>query len=179
MGRADETALNLGVAQSRNELRALTTQESHGFSRGSVNTLSSAKSMEPSIASDHLVTDKLSDVLQACAQAQFTKGRLDVKATTGQQWSLYFELGHLVGDAGGVHPVRRWCRQLSRYCPQLGVDAVTIQGAKVDRYWNYDFLAKLVRQKEILREQMVAVVEGSIAEVLFDILQQEELVRGH
>ncbi|WP_220215083.1 hypothetical protein, partial [Thermoactinomyces intermedius] len=27
------TALNLGVAQSRNELRALTTQESHGFSR--------------------------------------------------------------------------------------------------------------------------------------------------
>jgi hypothetical protein len=40
MGRADETALNLGVAQSRNELRALTTQESQceaswkgGFSR--------------------------------------------------------------------------------------------------------------------------------------------------
>jgi hypothetical protein len=33
MGRADDTALSLRVARNRNGLRALTTQESHGFSR--------------------------------------------------------------------------------------------------------------------------------------------------
>jgi len=133
--------------------------------------------MEPSMTTDDLVTDKLSSMLQACTQEQLNKGQMDVKEPKGQQWSLYFDLGHLVGDAGGVHPVRRWRRQLYRYCPQLNVDAVSIQGAKVDRCWSYDFLAKLVREKEILREQMVAVVEGSIAEVLFDLLQQEELIR--
>jgi hypothetical protein len=33
VGRADDTALSLRVARNRNGLRALTTQESHGFSR--------------------------------------------------------------------------------------------------------------------------------------------------
>ena len=125
----------------------------------------------------HSFTDRLSSRLQACNQGQFKKGRLDVKAPKGQQWSLFLDLGHLVGDVGGVHPIRRWCRQLSRYCPQLGVDADSIQRRQVDQCWDYDFLAKLVRQKQILREQMVTVVEGSIAEVLFDILQQEEQSR--
>ncbi len=135
--------------------------------------------MEPSITIGHLFKDKLISRLQACSQGQFKKGRLDVKDPKGHQWSLYFDLGHLVGDAGGVHPFRRWCRQLSHYCPQLGINADSIQGRMVDRWWDYEFLAKLVRQKQILREQMVAVVEGSIAEVLFDILQQEELLCGY
>jgi hypothetical protein len=33
MGRGNDTPLNLRVARNRNGLRALTTQESHGFSR--------------------------------------------------------------------------------------------------------------------------------------------------
>ena len=131
--------------------------------------------MEHSVTIGHLFTDKLSSRLQTCSQGQFKKGRLDIKDPKGQQWSLYFDLGHLIGDTGGVHPLRRWCRQLSRYCPQLGIDANSIREGKVDLLWYYDFLANLVRQKQILREQMVAVVEGSIGEVLFDILQQEEL----
>lgn len=121
-----------------------------------------------------VVTDNLSSRLQACSQGQFTNGRLDIKDTESkQQWSLYFHLGHLVGDTGGVHPVRRWQRQLSQYCSH-GVDAVNS--------WNYNIcdygsLAKLVRQKEIRREQMVAVVQGNITEVLFDILQRQEQLR--
>lgn len=127
------------------------------------------------MTTSHLFTGKLSSKLQACSQGQ-QRGRLDIKNSQGQQWSLYFDLGHLVGEAGGVHPVRRWCRQLARYCPQLGVDPVSIQGGKVAQYWDYDSLAKLVRQNQALRALMVAVIEGSIAEVLFDILQQEELI---
>lgn len=135
--------------------------------------------MKPLMGTDYVVTDKLSSILQACSQGQLRKGRLNVKAPKGQQWSLYFHLGLLIGDAGGVHPVRRWRRQLSQYCPGLGVDADSILKGNGSRCWDYGSLAELVIKKEILREQMVVVVEGSIAEVLFDILQQEELLRYH
>ena len=116
---------------------------------------------------DPSFTDNLSNRLQDCSQKQFT-GRLNVQEPKGQNWSLYLHVGHLVGDAGGVHPVRRWRRQLSQHCQGLG--------ASTD--WDYNFLARLVKQKEHLREQMVAVVEGSIAEVLFDIIQEEELFKS-
>lgn len=119
--------------------------------------------------------NKLGDRLQVCSQGKFT-GRMNVQEPKGQQWSLYFYLGDLVGDAGGVHPVRRWYRQLSQHCPELGVDAGSIQGENRRRYWDYNSLAALVAQKKIPPERMVAVVEGSILEVLFDILQEERML---
>lgn len=111
--------------------------------------------------------------LQAWSQGKLRNGRLDIKAPFGQQWSLYFHLGHLIGDAGGIHPVRRWCRQLSQYCPQINVDAVSMQGGMGRQSWNYESLAELLKKREILRQQMVGVIQGSIAEVLFDLIQQE------
>lgn len=125
----------------------------------------------------HLFTGKLSNWLQAWSQGKLRNGRLDIKGPNqGQRWSLYFHLGHLIGDTGGVHPGRRWYRQLSQYCPQLGVNAVSPQ-EEMGKPRNYGYLADLLRKREILRQQMVAVVQGSIAEVLFDILHQEELLR--
>lgn len=113
---------------------------------------------------DRAFINKLSDRIQDCSRKHFT-GRLNVQDPKGQRWSLYLHEGQLVGDANGVHPVRRWRRQLAQHCQELEVN--------ID--WDYDSLARLVRQKEHLRERMVAVVEGSLTEVLFDIIQQEEL----
>lgn len=126
------------------------------------------------MTTDYVVTNNLSSRLKACSQGQLQNGRLDVINPAGQRWSLYFHLGHLIGEAGGIHPLRRWRRQLSQYCAPNNKDAL--------RYWDddvrdYDSLAKLVRQQEISRQQMVAIVQDNLAEVLFDILQQEELLR--
>ena len=126
------------------------------------------------MTTDHVVTDTLSNRLQACSQGQLT-GRLHIQASKARQWSLYFHQGNLVGDAGGVHPFRRWCRQLSVHCPQLGFEPGSIRAGR-RQCWNYDSLAQLVRQNEIMREQMLAVIEGSLVEVLFNILQQEALL---
>lgn len=111
--------------------------------------------------------------LQAWSQGKLRNGRLDIKISH-QQWSLYFHLGHLIGEAGGIHPVRRWCRQLSQYCPQIDVDAVSMQKEIRHQSWRYDFLAQLLKQRELLRQQMVSVVQGSIDEVMFDIIQYEQ-----
>ena len=121
----------------------------------------------------HLFTG-MNNWLQAWSQGKLRNGRLDVTTPQDQKWSLYFHLGHLIGDTGGIHPVRRWHRQLSQYCPQINIDAVSIRSGIEHRCRNYEALAELLKKSEILRQQMVAVVQGSIAEVLFDIIQQQE-----
>ena len=121
----------------------------------------------------HLYTG-MSNWLQAWSQGKLRNGRLDIKQSQSQQWSLYFHLGHLIGDAGGIHPVRRWCRQLSQYCPQTDIDGVSMQKEIRHQSWRYEFLAQLLQQRELLRQQMVSVVQGSIDEVLFDIIQYEQ-----
>lgn len=128
------------------------------------------------MTTEYVVTDKLSSILQACSQGQLREGRLDI-SDANCQWSLYFHLGHLVGVTGGVHQARRWHRQLSQYCPQVSFNNINIQIEKGFLSWNYELLAKLVRQNQIMRHQMLAVVEGSIAEVLFDVLQQQVRLR--
>lgn len=126
----------------------------------------------------YLYTGKLTNWFQAWSQGHLRNGRLDINSIEGLHWSLYFHLGHLVGETGGVHAVRRWHRQLSQHCPQLGIDAAHLLTGKASRYGDYEFLAELLRQREILRQQMVGFVQGSIAEVLFDILQHEEILRS-
>ena len=83
-------------------------------------------------------------------------------------------MNHLVGEAGGIHPGRRWQRQISQHCPRIGINGISIWKFDI---WDYEALANLVKQKKIRREQMVAIVSASIAEVLFDLLQQEDLLR--
>jgi chemotaxis family two-component system response regulator PixG len=121
-----------------------------------------------------LTPNELVDKIQACSQEQFT-GQLDlsVEYSRDQQWSLYFCLGDLIGCNGGVHPIRRWFRQLSHHCPQLPLYTVTPE-SKQPRCWDYDSLATLVRQGEVPLRQMAEIVTGNVMEILFDIIQREE-----
>lgn len=125
----------------------------------------------------YIYTGKLNNWFQAWSQGQFKNGRLDVTEPRGQWWSLYFHLGHLIGEAGGVHPVRRWYRQIYQHCPQLSMNSVSFPAEMGHQCRNYASLAEMLRHKKILRQQMLGVVQGSIAEVLFDILQQEQTLR--
>lgn len=120
-----------------------------------------------------MVENDLPSWLLAFSQRQLTTGQLNIKDGNGQQWSLYFQLGHLVGESGGVHPIRRWRRQLSQYCPPIDLKTNSIWKYGSD----YELLAKLVRLNKIRREQMVAVVRASVLETLFDLAQYEGLLR--
>ena len=125
------------------------------------------------MAPNYVVANDLPSWLLAFSQRQITQGQLNIKDGNGRQWSLYFQLGHLVGEADGVHPIRRWRRQLSQCCPLIDLNT--------NRLWqygsDYESLAKLVRANKIRREQMVAVVSANVLEVLFDLIQYDELLR--
>jgi len=135
-----------------------------------------ANSIETPIVTTKIVAiNELEQQIQTCVKEQFT-GRLDLSITDtdNQQWNLYFSQGRLIKSTSKMHPVRYWCRQLSIHCPQL---IVRPGGEDSERllYWDYDSLAKLVRQGQVSPRKMTAVVEGNIREILFDIIQQIEL----
>jgi two-component system, chemotaxis family, response regulator PixG len=127
------------------------------------------RSIEPPISTHTLETPaRLIRHIQACSQEQFTGGLdVEISAIPNSSWHLFFRMGRLIWATSEVHPVRRWCRQLTHHCPKL-VESVP---SEFPTYWNYDALAELVRQKKLPQEQMAAVVAGNITEILFDILQ--------
>lgn len=118
-----------------------------------------------------VANDKLSDFLATLSQRQFT-GKLEVKASP-QTWNIYFCLGRLVWIAGGPHRIRRWYRHLSLYCPQIPPKSIRSRQIDNSQSWKYRALTALVKQQKIDHEQAVLVIKNTIAEVLFDILQQE------
>jgi CheY-like chemotaxis protein len=116
-----------------------------------------------------VTTADLARRIQIYTQEKFTgQLNLQLQDPKRQQWSLYFRLGSLIWLTSRVHPIRRCYRLMSQHCPQLAVYSTRLQ------YWDYDYLAELVKQGRIQRKQMAAVVEGNAAEILFDIQQEGE-----
>jgi chemotaxis family two-component system response regulator PixG len=121
--------------------------------------------------------------LKECIHKQFT-GQLDIQAPVSpfsrtQEWTLHFFMGRLVRANGGLHPQRRWRRHLSQGCPQLNsaLEHKFQSSSPENHQWTHEFLESLARQQLIPREQVAQVVDGTVIEILFDIIQQEEISR--
>jgi CheY-like chemotaxis protein len=133
-----------------------------------------------------VTTAELARQIQACSERKFT-GQLDleIKDTKVQRWSLYFRMGTLIWGTSEVHPLRRLHRQLSQHCVQLVIDAKALasfresvaQALVLPQCWDYHCLAELVRQGKVRRWQVLAVIEGNLTEILFDLHQQWDKLR--
>lgn len=110
-----------------------------------------------------MVADKLINELKLCNQSQYS-GRLNIKSANGQKWILYYYFGRIIWATGGTHPFRRWRRQIAQNCPSIDVDKISLhsQEASLD-YWDYSLLTSLYKQQKIKREQMISVIENTIA----------------
>jgi chemotaxis family two-component system response regulator PixG len=112
--------------------------------------------------------------LQLLSQKQFT-GRLDIETATGRQWSLYLSFGQLIWASGSVHPTRRLRRQLSHCLPQVNLKSVSPRDSDRFECWDYHILTILARRQVTATEEVLAVMRGIIAEVLFDVFQAIEI----
>ena len=113
--------------------------------------------------------DYLGKQLAPFQERQFT-GRLDV-SVGDQTWYLYLALGRFAWATGGCHPTRRWRRQMIR--SGLFASASKIRLRQSDRFecWDYQVLTLLAQRKQATTEQVIAVIRGIVAEVLFEIVQ--------
>ena len=121
-----------------------------------------------------LKNNNLLNEFKACTQLQYN-GNLTIKSPKGNQWIFYYRLGRIVWASGGIHPFRRWRRQMLQNCPQIDVDKIRLnsQDVSID-YWDYRLLEILFKKQKIQREQIQNIVENTIAELFFDLAQEAD-----
>jgi len=125
---------------------------------------------------DNLMIDSIAGQLASLSQKQFT-GEMEIQSSQGQKWHLYFGLGRLIWASGGIHPRRRWRRQV-RFCPEINPNLIARDGDDFE-CWDYHLLTILVKRQKIDAEQLLAVISATVGEVLFDIFQHREIERQH
>ncbi len=104
-------------------------------------------------------------------ESKLFKCRLDIEASNGPKWSLYFYLGRLVWSSGGAYPVERWQRLLNHYCPEINsFNKINLEKSQFE---GYTFLYNILERDISKRSQIIALVKDTLIEVLFDILQYE------
>jgi two-component system, chemotaxis family, response regulator PixG len=121
-----------------------------------------------------MASNNLLNEFKACTQLQYN-GQLQIKSSKGTQWTFYYRLGRIVWAAGGIHPFRRWRRQMAQHCPQIDLDKLRVnsQDLEID-YWDYRLLEIFYKKQKIQREQIQIIVENTIAELFFDLAQEAD-----
>lgn len=130
----------------------------------------------PLVIKDFNATKQV-EFFESLKQSRFT-GQLALTGPKGEKWFFYFYLSRLIYATGGVHPVRRWRRNLITHCPQIAsqpstiqVDLANIAPEKLRVCWEYELMCLWVEQQKISREQAAKMIRGAIVEILFDITQ--------
>ena len=116
--------------------------------------------------------NKLLNGLNKCSQKQYN-GKINFTNSQGREWYLYYRLGQIVWATGGNHPYRRLRRCIAQNCPQLDINTIQLNSVDISiEHWDYLLLENLYKSQHIKQEQFNAIVENTIAEILFDLAQQ-------
>jgi two-component system, chemotaxis family, response regulator PixG len=122
-----------------------------------------------------MISNNLLDEFKTCTQLQYN-GQLKIKSSKGTHWTFYYRLGRIVWAAGGIHPFRRWRRQMAQNCPEIDVDKIRLNPESLSiEYWDYRLLEALYKKQRIQREPIQTIVENTIAELFFDLAQEADL----
>ncbi|MGK7895979.1 MAG: response regulator [Xenococcus sp. (in: cyanobacteria)] len=115
------------------------------------------------------------EFFESLKQAKFS-GQLAIYDAQDISWTLYLYLGRIVYATGGVHPVRRWRRNLVAYCPQrlahfneIKSELATVPEEEYRISWEYKLLSLWLDQQKITKEQATRMIKATIIEVLFDL----------
>ncbi len=125
----------------------------------------------------HFTASKQIEFFESLKESRFS-GQLVISDTQEHTWVIYLYLGRIVYASGGVHPVRRWRRQVVAYCPerltnvaelQLTLASIAQEESRIS--WEYQLLSIWIDQNKITREQATKVILATVIEVLFDLTQ--------
>jgi chemotaxis family two-component system response regulator PixG len=131
----------------------------------------------------------LSEVVNSAKESVFAQilkqprysGKVVLKNVSQTEWVLHLHLGTIVYAEGGVHPARRWRRNLAQYCPRLSpqwsapADLDPVALGKFAGCWEYYLICLWLEQGEITLDRAEELIHGTIVEALFDILQTPQI----
>ena len=100
-----------------------------------------------------------------------------------EEWYLYLYLGRIVYGTGGVHPIRRWQRNLISNLPQIPFQLSSLQDELTERKvnlndntWEYEQISHWVEQQIITPQQGRNVIVFAVGEILFDLTQARQVI---
>lgn len=119
--------------------------------------------------------------LQSLKPLNFS-GQLILTDSKEQQWSFYLYQGYIMYASGGIHPIRRWQRQLIAACDRIPAYGAALQSdlflanaTKPNNCWEYQLLCLWVVQQKVTLQQAEKIIQGVINEVLFDVAQAKSV----
>ena len=138
------------------------------------------------MVADYITLDRLATELSEIKHQHFS-GQILLTSSLGREWCLYVYLGRILYATGGSHPIRRWVRNAtimgidasSAEDLQVRIDALTNVSAlipeELNSCWEYYLLVNWAKQGRITRNGLIKHIQTTIVEVLFDIVQAEEV----
>ena len=115
------------------------------------------------------ICSRIETYLQLCSQPDFT-GVLEISNDTGAPWRLRFLSGQLVADAGGMFPLQRWQRQVTRYRSNLPLGQFRYPPSL---QWNSHALNELIALNMMTKQRAIKILGSSVCEILFEVALQE------
>ena len=138
------------------------------------------------MVAEYITLDRLATELSEIKHQHFS-GQILLKSSFGHEWCLFVYLGRILYATGGSHPIRRWVRNTTI----MGVDASSAEDlqvridtltnvsaltlAELNSCWEYYLLVNWAKQGRITRNGLIKHIQTTIVEVLFDIVQAEEV----
>ena len=100
-------------------------------------------------------------------------GVLEWQNNRGTKYFFYCRWGRIIWATGGVHPVRRFLRNLTQNCPKISANKIQFSQKDLDsNYWDYQILNILNKRQKIELKSIIAIVDSTIKELLFELIQQ-------
>jgi two-component system, chemotaxis family, response regulator PixG len=130
---------------------------------------------------EQFTASKQINLFETLKQIKFC-GQLILTESRGIQWSFHLCQGHILYVTGGIHPVRRWLRNMQVIFPQINLHPLALK-EELDQIagkqhlisWQYQLLTNWVKQQKITHEQATRVVWLIIVEVLFNLSGAKEI----
>jgi two-component system, chemotaxis family, response regulator PixG len=138
------------------------------------------------MVAEYITLDRLATQLSEIKRQHFS-GRIALQSSAGQEWHLYVYLGRILYATGGSHPIRRWVRNSTiagvdvstAESLQLRIEALTdisaLTPVELNSCWEYYMLVNWAHQGRISRNALIKQIQTTIVEVLFDIIQAEQV----
>lgn len=101
----------------------------------------------------------------------------------GNEWHIYLYLGEIVYGTGGVHPVRRWQRNLITNLPQIPFRLNSLQeefsqrkADLGDNIWEYEQITNWVDRQIVTPQQGLDAIAFILEEIFFDLTQIRQII---
>lgn len=131
------------------------------------------------VAIPQFVGTRQAHLFKTLKTPQFT-GKLIFTARNNTQWVFSMYLGRIAYATGGVHPCRRWRRNVNKFAPEVlqvldSFDSQVFNTKQFISNWEYNLFSFLIDQKVFNPLTTNKIIRSIVQEILFDLTRAMEV----